>query len=284
MRIAFATYSDYPDITADDDLAARELHRRGVEVVPAVWTGTRPDALDAVVLRSCWDYHHAPGRFADWVAATEQEGIPLLNAAAVVRWNLHKGYLKELAARGTAIPQTIWVERGAAPDLRELLLAHGIEEAVVKPAVSLSAHNTWRTSVDQARICQHHFEYLTAAGDVMVQAYVNEVASRGEISFVFLGGAYSHAIVKRPRAGDFRVQMDHGGTRAVWNAPADQVTQAQQIVDLVDHPLVYARVDAVDVAGRLVLMELELIDPVLFLAYAPDAPARFADAVLGALS
>lgn len=287
-RIGFATYAGVPEITDDDALAADVLHHRGVHVSPVLWEsgGGADGAWEAVVVRSCWDYHLAPERFAAWAGAVEASGTPLLNPAGVVRWNLHKGYLRELQEAGVAVPPTAWIERGGGVSLADVLRERGWERAVVKPAVSLSAYETWRTSAAQAGGEPHAgaFAALVAERDVLVQAYVGEVEQGGELSFVFLGGAYSHAVRKRPRPGDFRVQADHGGSREPCAPSAALVAQAEAVVDAVSEPLTYARVDAVEVGGRLVVMELELIDPVLFLAYDPGAPARFADAITRAVS
>lgn len=284
-KIGFATYREIPALTADDLLAAEELRLLGFDVVPVVWDDPAADVHDlaAVVTRSCWDYHLRPDRFRSWLDALDRSGTPVLNSSRLVHWNMDKRYLRALAAQGVAVPRTVWVEAGDGGDLEALLHDHGIGEAVVKPAISLSAHETWRTSLSAARGHQDAFARLVSTGSVLVQELVEEVVSRGEISFVFFGGAYSHAVLKRPKEGDFRVQMDFGGSRELWSPPDSLVEQARAVVDLVEEPLVFARVDGIDVGGQLCLMELELIDPVLFLAFDEQAPRRFAEAISGRL-
>jgi hypothetical protein len=173
----------------------------------------------------------------------------------------------------------VWVERGAQIDLATLLRDHGLDAAVIKPVISLSAYKTWRTSLAEAQAHQAAFDQLVAEQGVMVQAFIADVTTQGELSLVFLGGSYSHTVCKRPRDGDFRVQADFGGTRAAMVPPAHVLAQAQAIVELVREPLLYARVDGIDVGDRFLLMELELIDPVLFFAYDHAAPQRFAEAL-----
>lgn len=284
-KIGFATYQGIPGGTGDDLLAADELRRLGFDVVPVIWDdpAAATGRLDAVVIRSCWDYHLKPERFTAWLDELDQAGVTVLNSSRITRWNLNKEYLKDLAAGGVPVPRTIWIEPGSRVDLEDLLREHGMDEAVVKPVISLSAYKTWRTSTAQARAHQADFEEITAERAVMVQELVREVETQGEISFVFFGGEHSHTVLKRPKAGDFRVQEDFGGTREILTPSAALVEQAEAILDLAGEPVVFARVDAIDVGGWLVLMELELIDPFLFLGFDEGAPRRFAAAIAEAL-
>lgn len=219
----------------------------------------------------------------EWVESLDWAGVRVLNSSRVTRWNLDKRYLKDLASRGVAIPRTVWLERrqepGSRVDLAALLREHEIQEAVVKPVISASAYRTWRVSTAEADQHQGALDEVLADRDVMVQEFIPEVTAQGEISFVFLGGEHSHTVLKRPKAGDFRVQEDYGGSREIWSPPAALVEQARAAVDGVGEPVVFARVDGIDVGGRLVLMELELIDPVLFLGFDEQAPRRFAEAI-----
>lgn len=282
-RVLFATSRDHPELTADDRLAVAALDGLGIEVAPVVWADTPPEMLnggDAVVIRSCWDYHVYPEEFERWVTACEQSGAAVINAPALLRWNLHKRYLRELEAQGVEIVPTVWVEGGDARPLGEVLRGAGWSEAVVKPAVSLSAYETWRTSPGAAAAHQARFEALRRRGDVLVQRFAPEIATRGEWSLVFFGGVYSHAVRKLPKPGDFRVQMDHGGTARREVPPAVLVQAAERVLEVLPEPPVYARVDGIAVGERLVLMELECIDPVLYFGMEPLAAERFARRVV----
>lgn len=285
-RVFFATAGEHPDLTADDRVAAAALAERGVRVEPLVWTRADPASLDgaAVVIRSCWDYHLRPDEFAGWISALEARGVPVANAPELVRWNLHKGYLRELEERGVPVVPTRWVERGDPRTLGEHLDAAGWAEAVVKPAVSLSAYETWRVSRAEASGSEARFARLRAAGDVLVQRFVPEIASGGEWSLVFLGGEFTHAVRKRPKPGDFRVQSEHGGSVDAPPPPGELVEAAAGVLAALRRPApTYARVDGVVAGGRFLLMELEVIDPVLFFSAHPPAAARFAGLVAGLL-
>jgi len=206
------------------------------------------------------------------------------NPPAVLRWNSHKGYLRDLAARGVPIVPTRWLERGTPVGLARLLRDAAWSDAVVKPAVSASAHGTWRTSFETASADQRQLDELLRAGDVMVQPFMSEVRDAGEWSFLFLGGRFSHAVLKRPGAGagDYRVQWEFGGTADAMVPPGNLVADAEAVMTAVPGNPLYARVDGVERDGRLVLMELELIEPHLFLGWDAGAPGRLA-AALGAL-
>ncbi|HET8775092.1 MAG TPA: hypothetical protein VFP80_14925, partial [Thermoanaerobaculia bacterium] len=177
MLIALVTWRGLPELAADDRLLRDALVRRGVDVRAVVWDD--PDAgwrsFDAIVVRSTWDYHKRLDEFRAWL--DRMEGLPLWNPPAVLRWNTHKSYLFDLQARGIAIVPTLLVPRG--------------QGFIVKPAVSATAFRTERHETD----C-----------DVLVQPFVPEIVTDGELSFVFLGRRFSHAVRKRAASGDFRVQ------------------------------------------------------------------------------
>ena len=155
---------------------------------------------------------------------------------------------------------------------------------VLKPQISLSAFGTFRASLATADALQERFDMLTAERAMMVQTFLPEVISQGELSFVFLGGRHSHTVRKLPRSGDFRVQKDHGGSRELVEAAPALVVEAERMLAAAGAPLLYARVDVVETAGGLVLMELEAIDPELLLGFMPGAPERFAEAIVAAVA
>jgi len=285
FRLAFATWSKRPELTADDGRAAEALRRDGHRVEPVPWDapGAAWAAFDAVLVRSVWDYHLRPAEFLLWVDAVEGTGTRLLNPPAVLRWNHHKSYLRDLALRGVEIVPTVWLPQGREADLGAVLAARGWSEAVVKPAVSASAHETWRISGAPSPDDRGRLQALLRRGEALLQPLLPEVRSPGEWSLVFFGGAFSHAMLKRPRAGDFRVQEELGGRAEPEAPPRHLVEQAARALAAAPAPCLYARVDGVERAGRLVLLELELIEPVLYFGAAAGAPERFAAALGGLL-
>lgn len=175
-RFALVTYAADPEVQSDDRALVEALHRRGVASVACVWNDPRVDwtAFDAVVLRSTWDYFLEPDAFGAWLDARDAEGTRVLNPTSVVRWNMDKRYLRDLAARDVAIVPTRWVERGSSVALDALLDERGWDEVVVKPSVSGGAHETWRSArargdgcaeASGARLLEHRHGAALPRGD-----------------------------------------------------------------------------------------------------------------------
>ncbi|MEP7122846.1 MAG: hypothetical protein ABJE95_18110 [Byssovorax sp.] len=285
MRVAFSTCADVPQLSRDDLHLVAPLRERGIEVVPWIWTDPGPPpGVNAVVHRSCWDYHEKPTAFLAWLDALAASGLPSFNSVPLTRWNLDKRYLEDLYLRGVETPETLWIGQGARVSLAALLRAHDFDEVVIKPQISLSAFETFRASRATAASLQARFDALVAERRMIVQPYLPEIAVSGELSFVFFNGIHSHTVRKLPRAGDFRVQQDHGGSRELCTATPEQIAEVTTMLAAAPEPLLYARVDVVETAGGLVLMELEAIDPELFLAMDPAAPQRFADSIARAVA
>lgn len=275
MRVALVTYAGLPQLAADDRLLQRALRERGHRADAVVWDD--PDAAwqayDLIVVRSCWDYHLRPDVFLGWIARLEQLGAPLLNPPALLRWNLNKRYLLDLAARGVPVVPTVYLERGTTADLAALLAERGWGEAVVKPAIAATAFHTWRTSAAAGE--QKRFAALLAERSMLVQPLMPQIAD-GEWSLLCFGGTYNHAVLKRPAPGDFRSQDDFGGTVEPREPPPGLVAQSMTVLAQLDTPWLYARVDGLLVDGVFTLMELELIEPSLFLDVAPTAAEQLA--------
>ncbi|MGH9844112.1 MAG: ATP-grasp domain-containing protein, partial [Blastocatellia bacterium] len=146
-KIAFATCSKFPNLTEDDRSVIEHLRQHRIEVQPLVWDSDdqRAHDFESIVIRSCWDYHLNPRQFLRWIRRTQAQGIPLWNPASVVEWNLDKAYLRYLGERGVSIPPTVWLEKKSEPNLSAILDEQGWEKAVVKPAVSATAFQTWIT-------------------------------------------------------------------------------------------------------------------------------------------
>lgn len=283
MRVALATYAKLPTLNDDDRLLLRALADLGVDAEPAVWDSpvVRWEEFQGVLVRSCWDYHLRLDEFLRWIARIE--GV-LWNPAPLLRWNSHKSYLRDLAGRGVSIVPTRWLERGRSVRLSEVLQQEGWAEAVVKPAVSASAVGAWSTTLTGAAADQPRLEQLLRAGDVLVQAFMPEVRDSGEWSLLFFGGRFSHAVLKRPATGDYRVQWEFGGSAEAHAPSRELIADAERVLTAVPGTPIYARVDGVARGGRLVLMELELIEPHLFLGWSAGAADRLATAVREALS
>ena len=273
--LVLATARTHPQLTASDALLRHELESRGVVVDVAPWDQIAPTPGCRVCVRSTWDYHHRPEEFRAWVQAWMPYPDALANPPATMLWNVDKRYLLELAAAGVAIPETRVFEPGESPSLPSL---PGQAPVVVKPRISATALGTHLVHPQQA-LTSEQLAPLLRVGSI-VQAFVADIATAGELSLVYFAGRFSHAVRKRAAVGDFRVQSDFGGTVSVHAATAAERAFADHVLSVVSLPWRYARVDVVASASQMWLMELELIEPELFLTTAPDAASRFADALL----
>lgn len=271
-RIALASCAAWPNLTEDDRLLIPALQQVNVEAVPAIWDGPVDwTQFDLVIVRSCWDYHLRPGKFLGWIAKLEKAGVLVQNLPHLIRWNADKRYLRQLRESGASIPHSVWIE-----DREEVSVHHIMEEqdwisAVVKPTVSASAHNLRRVGKDDP--------VVALKGPALVQQFIPEVVSSGEWSLVFLGGEFSHAVIGPE---DFRVQSQFGGKSTLANPRPEIVEDARKVVASLPGAPLYARIDGVDCAGHFVLMEVELIEPELFLGMG-NASDRFAEKIAGLL-
>jgi hypothetical protein len=193
---------------------------------------------------------------------------------------LDKSYLRDLEQKGITIAPTDWIEKSGTVNLSDLLEAHNWAKAVVKPTISATAFQTFVTSPATAKKDQPSLDNILLHSGAMVQQFIEQIPTDGEWSFIFFNKEYSHAVLKRAKGGEFRVQQDFGGYLANDVLPSDAlIKQAQTIVDHVEEPLLYARVDGVEQHGVLVQMELELIEPFLFFSSDFDSVVLFTNAL-----
>jgi glutathione synthase/RimK-type ligase-like ATP-grasp enzyme len=284
-RIAFVTSPDYPNLTADDRPAAAALAARGVTVDPVIWSNPeqRWEEYDLIVLRSMWDYHLHPEQFSAWLDHLEQLNARVWNPVPLARWNMDKRYLRDLRDAGVPIIPTVWFERCDRPNVAAVMDAQHWQEAVIKPIVSSTAFRTWRIRRAQAEREQAAVHGLLQERAAMLQEYQPAILD-GEWSLTFIGGELSHTVVKRAAGEDFRVQEEWGGTTDRAEATSEMQRVAAQALRAAPSPWVYGRVDGVQSKERFLVMELELLEPGLFFLNAPEAAARFADAIMAKLS
>ncbi|GLZ47648.1 hypothetical protein Acsp06_38330 [Actinomycetospora sp. NBRC 106375] len=253
------------------------LAERGVDADDAPWDDDTVDwaGADLVAVRTTWDYTERRDAFLSWAGQVDA-ATRLVNPRAVLEWNSHKRYLVELAEAGVpTVPTTLLAAGSPVPD--DL----GRGTVVVKPAVSAGGRGTHLGRPDDLR---ETVADLLTVGDVLVQPAVESIGRDGEVSLIRLGDAWSHAVRKLPAAGGFLVHEKYGGELADHTPTTREVEVAEAALARAPAAdLVAARVDLVRLDGEPVVMELELIEPELFLRRAPDAPTRLADALLARL-
>jgi glutathione synthase/RimK-type ligase-like ATP-grasp enzyme len=275
-RIALATSAAHPELHEHDLPLVDALRATGLDPVAEVWTDPSVDwsAYDAVLLRSVWDYHIRYDEFTEWLGLVDKADVPVFNDSGLVRWNADKRYLVELRERGVAIVPS---QVAAGDCLSEVVAGLDGQEIVIKPTVSASAHHTVRGVAGSEELSRAMDDLPDTV--YLVQPFVPEIVTDGEWSLMFIDGEHTHAVVKRPAAGDYRVQMMFGGESTLTDPSPAVLESAQAALEAAGPPPLYARVDGVVVNGRFLLMELELIEPYLFLPEFPEATDKLAAAV-----
>ncbi len=275
-RIALATSAAHPELHEHDLPLVDALRAAGLDPVAEVWTDPSVDwsAYDAVLLRSVWDYHIRYDEFSDWLSLVDKAGVPVLNDSGLVRWNGDKRYLLELRERGVAIVPS---QVAAGDCLREVVAGLDGEEIVIKPTVSATARHTIRGVAGSRELSQAMDDLPDTV--YLVQPFQTEIQTDGEWSLMYVDGEFTHAVVKLPAAGDYRVQEEFGGYATLAEPSAAMLASAQAALAAAGSDPLYARVDGVIVNGRFLLMELELIEPYLFLPQSPEATKKLAAAV-----
>ena len=257
------------------DVEADALRRGGVEVEPRPWTEPGElDGFDLVMPLVAWGYHFDPPRWHALLDRLEAEGRRVLNPIQLLRWNSDKRYLAELGGKGIAVIPTLLTERLDEAALAEARIRFG-EELVIKPPVSASADGAHRLKLDDP------LPEESRGRPMLVQPFLRSVAEEGEYSIMLFGGEYSHAIVKLPKAGDYRVQAHLGGSEQACQPPPGAIELAKAALAAAPAESAYARVDMIrDGSGALAIIELELIEPSLWLQHAPDGGASFVAATV----
>jgi glutathione synthase/RimK-type ligase-like ATP-grasp enzyme len=279
--VALVTSREMSPFDIETPMLAAALAELGIGATIAGWGTPESAAGRLVVIRTAWDYVAEFGAFMEW-ARSVAAATRLVNSLEVVTWNSHKSYLLDLAYAAVPIVPTVLVPRGTTDDDLASLLEEHEGEIVIKPAISAAAVGAVRTVADTSEALRH-LEQLVSVGDALVQPYVASVVG-GETSLIYLGGELSHAVRKQPAPGDYRVQEMYGGTRAHHDATDAEREVGAAAVVAAPGRLAYARVDLVDTPNGPAVMELEAIEPQLFLDAEPQSPGRFAAVIAALLS
>ena len=281
MRCAFLTMDETEGWSIDADLAFPALEKLGWTAEWRRWQAPATDwaSFDAVYLAATWDYPDDPEGFVSVLQEIEGAGTMLVNSLDLVRWNLPKTYLRELEAQGVRIVPSRWYRRFGDCDLDYDFRAFDSDCLIVKPVISTNAMSTFLLDREAADARRQELSGAFRDRAFVVQPFLPAIQSEGEYSLFRIGDAFSHGILKRPRAGDFRVQEEYGAKLESISLTSELEASGERALAALPSRPLYARADFVrDSAGRLCLMELELIEPSLYLRMDEDAPKRFARA------
>lgn len=280
-RCAYLTMDDIGNFVIDSDLSFAPMADLGWEVEMVPWRRAVDwDDYDVVYICTPWDYQGDVAAFLDVLEAIERSSAQLVNSLELVRWNLEKTYLGELEMRGTDIVPSLFFDRFDADRVAECFAAHDAGKLVLKPVVGANADHIFVVTDPLSDEVVDELRQTYERRPFFVQPFMNSVQSEGEYSLFFFAGDYSHAILKKPRAGDFRTQEEHGADILSVEAPAALVETARHVLGVVNPQPVYVRADFVRDSGeRFLLMELELIEPSLYFRTDPGSAGRFARAL-----
>ena len=269
-------------ILEDDQLLQDALAARGLPSVRLSWDDPTADwsAFSAAVFRTTWDYFDRFDQFSAWFERVRNQ-TTLINPPDALSWNMHKGYLEELSEKGVPVVPLRMIPAGSGHSLSGLLREMGWSEGVIKPAISGGARLTYRIRPENAAEVEERLRPHLAREDFLLQPFMPDILSTGEDSLMVLNGIVTHAVRKVAKPGDYRVQDDHGGSVHPHTATPDQTRLALHTLEACGFNLSYARVDMVaGPDGAPLLMELEIIEPELWLRLHPPSAEHFADAIL----
>jgi glutathione synthase/RimK-type ligase-like ATP-grasp enzyme len=277
QTIALLTCQRLPNLFETDQTLIPLFERHGIKAEAAIWNDPSIDwrKYDALVIRNTWDYYTQSDAFIAWLKHIRDGKIPMLNPAEVVLQNLHKFYLRDFEENGVRIIPTIFSDQ-RQPATLEVLKQKGWNTVVIKPAISAGSYLTKTYAVPE--LTQQILHELVAGNDWLIQPFLPEI-EQGELSMIFFNGKFSHAVVKKPKEGDFRVQRQYGGQYQLFDPSVDLLKVAEKIVAQVPQQLLYARVDGVMINDEFHLMELELIEPDLYFEFEDAIKIRFVEAV-----
>ena len=280
-RVAFLTMQDTAGWSIDADLAFEPLAELGwhAEWLPWQQPGVDWAQFDAVYTAATWDYPELPQQFLEVLEAIDRSSALLVNPLELARWNIPKTYLRDLDQAGVRIVPSSFHDRYSDDVLLPAFDRFVSEQIIVKPVIGANAQDTFLLSKDDFEDRLEQLRRTFAERPFIVQPYLSNVAEEGEYSLFWIGDAFSHAILKVPKQSDFRVQEEHGASILATELTGELLESAHRALSVVPGDPLYARCDFVRNAdGELCVMELELIEPSLYLRMHESAPTRFAAA------
>ena len=279
--VALVTYKTSPALTPSDALLVEPLKKEHIHIIPTPWDDPAINwaQFDAIALRSCWNYHTKYKEFIDWTLQLDKLHAHVLNTTEIIRWNSEKTYLLDLEGRGASVVPTIIIKQNEKFSLKDILSKTGWSDIVIKPSIGADADGVFKVSQHEYESGEKKFQNIVQHNTVLIQPLMTEVMTDGEYSIVFLDGIYSHCVKKIPKKGEFRSNYQFGNTERLVELSDNLLRQAYTIVRLVTPLPFYARVDGIIRNGEFVLMELELIEPHLFINFFPPAAIAFARAL-----
>ncbi|UXX77913.1 hypothetical protein N7E81_11100 [Reichenbachiella carrageenanivorans] len=256
------------NVLLEDQLLINALTHIGLKAHKTHWNNEQFDwtSTQCAMIRTTWDIYDDGmfDQFEAWLDRIKDQ-TQLINTYETIRWNIDKRYLKDLKTRGIKIPPTIFIPQGESKNLHEIVQASGWEQSILKPAISGGGRHTYKLDNNQLNAIANTFSTLIQEESMLLQEFQHHVVDKGELTLMVFGGKYSHAVLKKAKVGDFRVQDDFGGTVHTYEPTAAEIAFAERVVAACDPVPTQARVDFIwGNDGDLCVSELELIEPELW--------------------
>lgn len=270
------------NVLLEDGLVKVALEEKGLIVTRKDWADSDFDwsCTRAILFRSTWDYFDQFELFKTWLTKVESQTIAI-NPISQIWWNMDKWYLRDLEKRGIPVVETAFIRRGETQSLSQILEENDWVDAILKPTVGGGGRHTYRVNPQNVKDYESIFSALTRGEDMMLQPFQNSIVRKGEISLMVIGGNFTHAILKKVKHGDFRVQDDFGGSIHSYSASAEEIAFAEKVVAACEPTPTYARVDVMwNNDNELVVSEVELIEPELWFRENNKAAELLADEIL----
>jgi glutathione synthase/RimK-type ligase-like ATP-grasp enzyme len=268
-------------VLLEDGLVQKALEAKGLKVIRKDWASENFDwtSTQYAIFRTTWDYFDRFDEFFQWFKKT-QGVLTFINSPEIIYWNLDKHYLFDLDKKGINIPKTVFIEQGEKRTLKELFTKQAWEKAILKPAIAGAARETYLIESKDAENYEVKLQELISKEAMLFQEFQENIQSHGEMSLMMIAGNYTHAVLKKAKSGDFRVQDDFGGSVEIYTPTKDEISFAEKAINACPHQPLYARVDIFyDNEKQLALGELELIEPELWFRNCPEAANRLAEVV-----
>lgn len=278
-QVAILTMDSLEDFFAYDYMLDKPMRRAGWQTHHVSWRDEQVDwnNYDVVIVRSPWDYQDDPDAFLSCLKRIEASSAILQNNYSLMNWNLAKTYLKDLGEAGVPIVPTIWYDRYSPEMLAEGFKTFATDTIICKPVVSANADFTYRIEQSKSSDFESELAQVFADKSLMIQPFLPAILSPGEYSLFYFDHQYSHAILKTPKAEDFRVQEEHGGQLTAIQPTQAMLDIAEQTLSALPSRSLYARVDLIDTGNGFAIMEVELIEPSLYFNMDPKSAQRFVD-------
>ena len=273
-------------VLLEDSLVQKALEAKDLKVIRKDWACPHFDweSTQYAIFRTTWDYFDRFEEFFTWFEKTRKI-VQFINVPEIIYWNLDKHYLKDLEKLGLNIPPTHYIEKGEQQSLRNLFEKTKWQKAVLKPAIAGAARETFLIDVNDFEKFEGDLRRLLAKETMLFQEFQHQIQSKGEMSLMMIGGKYTHAVLKKAKSGDFRVQDDFGGTVETHHADQDEIAFAEIAIAACPQLPLYARVDIFyDNNNELALGELELIEPELWFRNYPEAANKLAISIIEFIS